>query len=83
MQMQQSASASLSDRPYSAANQAVEPEAYSQTVSDDGFQESAGSPQSDSHADWCLARYRSYRMEDNSYQPFDGGPRRACQSPFG
>jgi hypothetical protein len=36
-----------------------------------------------SHEDWCLARYRSYRAEDNSYQPFDGGPRRACQSPFG
>jgi hypothetical protein len=39
--------------------------------------------QAGSHEDWCLARYRSYRIEDNSYQPFDGGPRRACQSPFG
>lgn len=36
-----------------------------------------------SHEEWCYARYRSYRVDDNSYQPFDGGPRRACSSPFG
>ncbi len=35
------------------------------------------------HEEWCHARYRSYRGSDNSYQPFDGGPRRQCQSPFG
>ncbi|RWX78409.1 BA14K family protein [Neorhizobium lilium] len=35
------------------------------------------------HAEWCQGRYRSYRVEDNSYQPLDGGPRRNCQSPFG
>lgn len=35
-----------------------------------------------SHEEWCLARYRSYQAEDNSYQPFAGGPRRQCQSPF-
>jgi hypothetical protein len=38
---------------------------------------------SDTHAEWCMARYRSYRAGDNSYQPFDGGPRKSCQSPFG
>ena len=27
----------------------------------------------------CSERYRSYRPEDNSYQPFDGGPRRQCR----
>ncbi|KAB1086987.1 BA14K family protein [Neorhizobium galegae] len=32
-------------------------------------------------ADWCSARYKSYRVEDNSYQPFSGGPRRQCQAP--
>ncbi|MCQ1572304.1 BA14K family protein [Neorhizobium galegae] len=32
-------------------------------------------------ADWCFARYRSYRIEDNSYQPLSGGPRRQCQAP--
>lgn len=35
------------------------------------------------HEAWCHERYRSYRSEDNSYQPFDGGPRRACTSPYG
>ncbi|MCJ9749846.1 BA14K family protein [Neorhizobium sp. BETTINA12A] len=32
-------------------------------------------------ADWCSARYKSYRAEDNSYQPFSGGPRRQCRAP--
>lgn len=26
----------------------------------------------------CSSRYRSYRVEDNTYQPYDGGPRRLC-----
>jgi AraC-like DNA-binding protein len=31
------------------------------------------------HIDYCFSRYRSYRPEDNTYQPFGGGPRRQCQ----
>ena len=31
------------------------------------------------HASYCFSRYRSYRSEDNSYQPFGGGPRRQCE----
>jgi hypothetical protein len=31
------------------------------------------------HAQACMDRYRSYRMEDNSYQPYGGGPRRQCE----
>ncbi|MEO5324044.1 BA14K family protein [Mesorhizobium sp. CC13] len=31
------------------------------------------------HVESCFSRYRSYRPEDNSYQPFDGGPRRQCR----
>ncbi|MDM9628145.1 BA14K family protein [Rhizobium sp. S152] len=31
-------------------------------------------------ASWCSARYKSYRAEDNSYQPYDG-PRRVCEGP--
>lgn len=31
------------------------------------------------HIQSCFARYRSYRPEDNSYQPYGGGPRRQCQ----
>lgn len=34
---------------------------------------------SSDHVDYCFSRYRSYRPEDNSYQPFDGGPRRQCE----
>ena len=30
---------------------------------------------------WCQARYKSYRTSDNTYQPFDGGPRRPCEAP--
>lgn len=34
-----------------------------------------------SHADWCYARYRSYRAYDNTFQPYNGG-RRQCISPY-
>lgn len=31
------------------------------------------------HIDSCFARYRSYNPGDNTYQPYDGGPRRQCE----
>ena len=31
------------------------------------------------HASYCSSRYRSYRPEDNTYQPFGGGPRQQCR----
>lgn len=31
------------------------------------------------HISYCFSRYRSYSPEDNSYQPYGGGPRRQCQ----
>lgn len=31
------------------------------------------------HVQSCFARYRSYRPQDNSYQPYGGGPRRQCE----
>ncbi len=31
------------------------------------------------HIDYCFSRYRSYRVADNSYQPYGGGPRRQCE----
>ena len=34
---------------------------------------------SDDHVSYCFSRYRSYRPEDNSYQPYGGGPRRQCR----
>jgi hypothetical protein len=30
------------------------------------------------HVNYCFSRYRSYRPEDNTYQPYGGGPRRQC-----
>lgn len=33
----------------------------------------------DDHVAFCTSRYRSYRVEDNSYQPFSG-PRKQCRS---
>jgi hypothetical protein len=38
----------------------------------------AGDGMSD-HIRKCFIRYRSYRPEDNSYQPYGDGPRRQCQ----
>jgi len=34
-----------------------------------------------SHTAWCQARYSSYRLTDDTYQPLGGGERRACVSP--
>ncbi len=34
------------------------------------------------HINWCRNRWRSYRVTDNSYQPYNG-PRRICVSPYG
>jgi len=31
------------------------------------------------HIRSCFARYRSYRPDDNTYQPYGGGPRRQCR----
>lgn len=33
------------------------------------------------HVEWCLNRYRSYRVSDNTFQPYDG-PRQQCVSPY-
>ncbi|MFZ2101511.1 MAG: BA14K family protein [Oricola sp.] len=35
----------------------------------------------DAHINWCFGKYKSYRMSDNTYQPFDG-PRKQCISPY-
>ena len=31
------------------------------------------------HIQDCLSRYRSYQPEDNTYQPYGGGPRQQCE----
>ncbi|MCC5969239.1 MAG: BA14K family protein [Pararhodobacter sp.] len=42
----------------------------------------SGSFLSSEHINWCHNRWRSYRVVDNSYQPYNG-PRRVCVSPYG
>lgn len=34
-----------------------------------------------SHIDWCNRRYRSYRIHDNTFQPYRGA-RMECWSPY-
>ncbi|TIS45950.1 BA14K family protein [Mesorhizobium sp.] len=38
-----------------------------------------GPQMSGDHIDYCFSRYRSYNPQDNTYQPYDGGPRRQCE----
>lgn len=33
------------------------------------------------HVQWCANRYRSYRVSDNTFQPY-GAPRQQCVSPY-
>lgn len=33
------------------------------------------------HVSWCMNRFRSYRVSDNTFQPYSGG-RRQCVSPY-
>jgi hypothetical protein len=40
---------------------------------------SGGAQLSSDHVDSCFSRYRSYRPEDNTYQPYSGGTRRQCE----
>ncbi|WP_041545395.1 MULTISPECIES: BA14K family protein [Chelativorans] len=42
------------------------------------MQEMPGAYLDPEHIRACFARYRSYRPEDNTYQPYGGGPRRQC-----
>ena len=34
---------------------------------------------SDAHIRDCMNRYRSYRVSDNTFQPYGGGPRQQCE----
>lgn len=34
---------------------------------------------SSDHVQYCFRHHRSYRPQDNSYQPYSGGPRRQCE----
>ncbi|CAN7304861.1 BA14K family protein [Rhizobium sp. LjRoot254] len=64
---------------------AVDPEAQTRRSEDEDnvaqviYEDMPGTEFSGDHIEFCMSRYRSYRPEDNSYQPFDGGPRRQCR----
>jgi hypothetical protein len=51
-----------------------------QSYSDQNLGRSAQSSTSEDLAAWCAARYQSYRIDDNTYQPY-GGQRRPCRGP--
>jgi hypothetical protein len=53
--------------------------AYAQAIATEGTDGPFGYVGSPEHVQSCFDRYRSYRPEDNSYQPFGGGPRVQCQ----
>lgn len=42
--------------------------------------DSGGTNEPDANARWCMEKYSSYRVEDNTYQPFTGG-RKQCPGP--
>lgn len=42
-------------------------------------QQASAAPSSDEHVISCFERYQSYRADDNTYQPYGGGPRMQCQ----
>lgn len=38
-------------------------------------------PAGNAHVQWCMNRYRSYRVSDNTFQP-NYGPRQQCVAPY-
>jgi hypothetical protein len=40
-----------------------------------------GGGMSRAHVNWCYSQYRSYDVNTNTFQPYNG-PRRACYSPY-
>lgn len=78
--------------PYSEASQGIGPVPVSAEPEADGYVHAEEEAPADyveyasdefqmdgEHIDYCFSRYRSYRPEDNTYQPFGGGPRRQCR----
>lgn len=67
-------------RPYSGGVEpCVSPYMNGVEPASDQPQYADGSFLSFEHVQDCLSRYRSYRPEDNTYQPYGGGPRRQCR----
>ncbi|AEH87687.1 MULTISPECIES: BA14K family protein [Mesorhizobium] len=64
--------------PYLAADRTAPPAAEASYAEGPGLGAYAAAGDDD-HVASCFSRYRSYRPEDNSYQPYSGGPRRQCE----
>lgn len=64
--------------PYLAADRATPP-AEASYVEGAGLGAYAATGGDTDHVASCFSRYRSYRPDDNSYQPYSGGPRRQCE----
>lgn len=43
--------------------------------------DTASNSTADAHVNWCYDHYKSYRMSDNTFQPYNG-PRKQCVSPY-
>jgi BA14K-like protein len=54
-------------------------DSYTEETSSEIIEASLGSELSPEHVEACFTRYRSYSPQDNSYQPYGGGPRQPCQ----
>ncbi|MBZ9797640.1 BA14K family protein [Mesorhizobium sp. ES1-4] len=67
--------------PYldAGADQGTQPAAAVSYVAAGDAASAATTALSADHIDSCFSRYRSYRPDDNSYQPYSGGPRRQCE----
>lgn len=72
-----SEAASNADEPVSHDTERVQASAEGTLVST-AAEETPGAISSE-HLQSCFDRYRSYQPEDNSYQPYDGGPRQQCE----
>lgn len=66
--------------PYDRQAEGPNPADSAIVVSDAVYADrTAGGFAGSDHVQSCFDRYRSYRPEDNTYQPFSGGPRRQCE----
>ena len=75
------AGAEASTVPPVETDDSVVATAVQDTNTEDGEQPVPTAQLSEAHVEWCSRRYRSYRVQDDSYTPYSGG-RRPCVSPF-
>lgn len=59
---------------------AVDDDIVTGAVENAAIEDQPAAGMAEAHVEWCTERYRSYRVRDNSYQPYRGG-RRTCVSP--